>query len=234
MDEWAELGQTELGSRLKESRQRVDGVSAAASPVTHFFANPVSGLPRIAAALSPTNAIGLAFAFYLAAVSFVVLAIILSEIVHKSQVFAFFQRIANAPDRFEIIAKLLALTLLPFVSLWLSIALLRLITRSWGNFACDALIAAAVLFSTSIFAPPMVLAWGASFETVLFLLYLNGTLNVLQLYAAFSQTLKLPDLGCLFAIPSVLFLDFWLSVTMVKLMFRFEQPWVMQPWLVWW
>jgi len=225
MEEWAELSQTELATRLEETRERGDGVSAAVSPVMHFFANPVSGLPRIAAALSPTNAIGLALSFYLAAVSLVVLSIILSEIVHKSQVFAYIQRIANAPDRFEIIAKLLVVTLLPFASLWLTLTLLRLVTRSWGHYASDGLIAAAVLLSSSVLAPFLVLAWGVSFEVVLFLLWLNLMINVLQLYAAFSQTLKLPDQGCLFAIPSALFLNFWLQVTMLKVLFRIELPW---------
>lgn len=225
MDDWLPLGQTAFGKSASTAQSHTADNAAALPPVAHFLANPVAGLPRIASDLSPGNALSLTLVFYLAAVSLVILSIVLAEFIHKAQVFSFFQHIANAPDRFEIIAKLVLLAVLPLVCLWLSVTLLRLITRSWGTFIGDGVIASAVLFSMSLFAPLLVSAWGVSFELVLFLIYLSGTLSILQLYAAFSKTLRLPDQGCIFAIPGALFLNFWLQTVMVRFLFRIEQPW---------
>jgi len=215
---YSESGLKRDGSTAK-SASRLPGTG---SPLRLFFANPIAGLPQMAARFTPAGAAWTGYVFYLVFLLFVVVSILLSGLVHKTQVFRNIQDLANSPDRFEIVAKLILLAFLPLVSLWGTIAILRLITRSQGNLGADGLISGATFLVPALLMPLITIFVGVSDEVVVFLIILMSSLAIMQHYAAFSQTLRLPDQGIIFAIPAAALLNGWLLKTMIQLLFRVE------------
>jgi hypothetical protein len=181
------------------------GLEPTVGPLRAFFTNPVGGLAELIAGVTAGTAAGLGVLFYICFLSCILLAMIAGDLFRDLRVFEALQQLARNPRRVEVVGKLFLLSVLPLVSFWATLSALRLATRSHGSFGADGLIAGAIFLIPGLLILPLIMFIGVSYHVCLFIVYFAMTVCILQLNAVFSRSLRIPDLGILFAIPAVFF-----------------------------
>lgn len=196
----------QLGSELKaRSRDAWQGIKL-------FARSPVGGLPESFALFDDRRAIQVGIAF---AVLYEI-ALFLGGLIFKSKA----QSLAGSMLPIGELAatqmfKLLAVGLVPFVSLIVAGTLARSIFRGSGRFAGDVYTAGAVLLPSGFLVLIAALLGAANVEVILVLSLFALTYSILMLYAGCHRIGGISEAGAAPAVPIILLASAWITKIIV-------------------